>query len=133
MTSEWGAMKWACKGGRHAVPRSVQQPAALPPAAGVYALQPSLLVVFPFPPLPRQPQLPAAALLLETARPCPATRLRLPACPTQLCLHPPAGTVLDLFCALNPALRRRQLDTFCWPKLWLGFYLNNAGKPLCTN
>lgn len=40
-------------------------------------------------------------------------------------------TVLDLFCALNPALRRRQLDTFCWPKLWLGFYLNNAVMPLC--
>ena len=38
-----------------------------------------------------------------------------------------AGVVLDLFCALNPALKRRQLDTFCWPKLWLGFYLNNAG------
>lgn len=37
------------------------------------------------------------------------------------------GVVLDLFCALNPALKRRQLDTFCWPKLWLGFYLNNAG------
>lgn len=46
----------------------------------------------------------------------------LPPCP------PAADTVLDLFCALNPALRRRQLDTFCWPKLWLGFYLNNAGE-----
>lgn len=41
-----------------------------------------------------------------------------------------AGVVLDLFCALNPALKRRQLDAFCWPKLWLGFYLNNAGGQL---
>lgn len=40
-----------------------------------------------------------------------------------------AGTVLDLFCALNPKLKRHQLDTFSWPKLWLGFYLNNAGAP----
>lgn len=40
-------------------------------------------------------------------------------------------TVLDLFCALNPALKRHQLDTFCWPKLWLAFYLNNAVIPLC--
>lgn len=37
------------------------------------------------------------------------------------------GIVLDLFCALNPALRRRQLDTFNWPKLWVGFFLSNAG------
>ena len=38
-----------------------------------------------------------------------------------------AGIVLDLFCVLNPALKRRQLDTFHWAKLWAGFYLNNAG------
>ncbi|KAI3425799.1 hypothetical protein D9Q98_007774 [Chlorella vulgaris] len=41
------------------------------------------------------------------------------------------STVMDLFCALNPKLKRQQLDTFCWPKLWLGFYVNNAVIPLC--
>lgn len=35
---------------------------------------------------------------------------------------------MDLFCALNPKLKQQQLDTFCWPKLWLGFYVNNAGE-----
>ena len=38
-----------------------------------------------------------------------------------------AGVVFDLFCALNPSLKRRQLETICWPKLWAGFFLNNAG------
>ena len=41
--------------------------------------------------------------------------------------RPAAGTVLDLFCELNPSLKRAQLDTFCWARLWAGFYLNNAG------
>ena len=39
-----------------------------------------------------------------------------------------AGIVLELFCALNPVLKRRQLNTFHWAKLWAGFYLNNAGR-----
>lgn len=38
--------------------------------------------------------------------------------------------MLDLLCTLNPSLKRAQLDTFCWPKLWAGFFLANALIPL---
>ena len=37
------------------------------------------------------------------------------------------GVVLELFCTLNPSLRRQQLQTFNWPKLLAGFVLSNAG------